>query len=151
MRSVRKWFKYATVSAIATATSLTILGILVGVVGAPAGWANVCATAVGIVPSFELNRRWVWGRSGRRSLSAEVGPFVTLAFVELLLSTAAVHLASTWAAHKAPMQRTMFVEAASVATFGSLWLVQFVVCDRALFRGSARRVAEVVAVQPVHS
>jgi putative flippase GtrA len=134
MAGMRKWFRYAAVSIIATATSLTILGVLVGLANAPAGWANVCATAIGTIPSFELNRRWVWGREGKPSLSAEVGPFVVLAFIELLLSTAAVHLASTWAAHQPALQRTMVVEAASIATFGSLWILQFIVCDRALFR-----------------
>jgi hypothetical protein len=55
-----KLLRYAAVSAISTATSLTVLGLLVGLLNAPAGWANVAATAIGTVPSFELNRRWVW-------------------------------------------------------------------------------------------
>ena len=56
---VGKLLRYAAVSAVSTATSLTVLALLVGVVNAPAGWANVAATAIGTVPSFELNRRWV--------------------------------------------------------------------------------------------
>ena len=39
------------------------LTLLVGTDAVTAGWANVIATGVGTVPSFELNRRWVWGRS----------------------------------------------------------------------------------------
>jgi putative flippase GtrA len=57
---VRKLLRYAAVSAIATSLSLTILGVLVARGTTTAGWANVIATAAGTVPSFELNRRWVW-------------------------------------------------------------------------------------------
>jgi putative flippase GtrA len=126
--------RYAGVSVIATVTSLTVLGLLVGLVNAPAGWANVCATAVGTVPSFELNRRWVWRRTGNPSVGSEVLPFVGLSFAGLLLSTVTVHLASVWAAGAPALGRTVAVEAASIAAFGSLWVAQFVLCDRVLFR-----------------
>src|SRR5438270_2291653 len=79
--------RYASVSAVSTATTLTVLGLLVGVAGAPAGWANVAATALGTVPSFELNRRWVWSARGRRSLLRQVAPFAALSLAGLGLST----------------------------------------------------------------
>ncbi|HSS08396.1 MAG TPA: GtrA family protein, partial [Acidimicrobiales bacterium] len=68
MKLILKLIRYATVSAISTAVSLTILGTLVATNATTAGWANVVATAVGTVPSFELNRRWVWKKRGRRSV-----------------------------------------------------------------------------------
>ena len=83
-------FRYAGVSAVATATSLTVLFVLVGLVGLPAAWSNVAATAVGTIPSFELNRRWVWACRDRRSLLGQIVPFTVLSFAGLLLSTAAV-------------------------------------------------------------
>lgn len=63
------WARYCTVSAVSTATGLTVLGLLVGVAGVGATVANVVATAVGTVPSFELNRRWVWAHDGKRSVT----------------------------------------------------------------------------------
>jgi putative flippase GtrA len=131
-----KLLRYAAVSAISTATSLTVLGLLVGVLNAPAGWANVAATAIGTVPSFELNRRWVWLKRGARSVWREVVPFAGLALAGLVLSTLTVHLASTWAQESGwgRLARTTAVEAASIATFGSLWVFQYVLCDRVLFR-----------------
>ena len=63
---VAKLVRYGAVSIIATTTSLLVLGVLVGILAAPAGWSNVVATTVGTVPSFELNRRWVWQRRGHR-------------------------------------------------------------------------------------
>jgi putative flippase GtrA len=120
---MRKLLRYGTVSVVSTVTSMTVLGLLVATRALTPGWANLVATAVGTVPSFELNRRWVWGRTGRRSLSGEVGPFAALA----------VSVAGHLAAGLDTAPRTIAVEAASVAAFGSLWLLQFVVLDRLLF------------------
>jgi putative flippase GtrA len=127
--------RYGAVSAIATTTSLLVLGALVGTRTTTAGWANVIATAVGTVPSFELNRRWVWGRGGARSVRSELVPFVALSFAGLALSTLAVSVIARWAdgAGLADATRTVAVQAANLAAFGALWLVQFVVLDRVLF------------------
>jgi putative flippase GtrA len=150
MSLVRKLVRYAAVSAIATTVSLTILGVLVSTGTTTPGWANVIATAVGTAPSFELNRRWVWGKAGRRSVGAEIGPFCVLSFSGLALSTLAVHLASGWAAAGGlgVGARTLVAEAANVATFGSLWVAQYVILDRVLFRSRADRGADAAPPRP---
>jgi hypothetical protein len=76
----RRLLRYATVSVIAASISMTVLGVLVATNLTTAGWANVIATAVGTVPSFELNRRWVCRRSGARGLLSEIGPFCAPSF-----------------------------------------------------------------------
>jgi putative flippase GtrA len=134
----RQLVRYGAVSAIATSVSLTVLGALVWTRAMPAVWANVVATAVGTVPSFELNRRWVWGKRGRRSLVGEIGPFCFLSFAGLALSTLAVGAAAGWAAGAGDTVRTLVVEGANVAAFGTLWVVQFFVLDRVLFGRRAR-------------
>jgi putative flippase GtrA len=135
---VRKLLRYATVSAISTAVSLTILGVLVGASLTTAGWANVIATGIGTIPSFELNRRWVWSKKGHRSVLAEVAPFCALSFLGLGLSTVAVSLAAGWATSTGlgTAARTLAAEAANVGTFGSLWVAQYVILDRVLFRSA---------------
>lgn len=140
MSLLRRLVRYGAVSIVATATSLTVLGVLVATGWLTPGWANVVATAVGTVPSFELNRRWVWGKTGERSLLAEIGPFCALSFGGLALSTLAVSGAGRWAtsAGLGTLTRTLAVEAANVAAFGSLWIAQFVILDRVLF-GSGRQ------------
>jgi putative flippase GtrA len=130
-----KFVRYGAVSAVSTVVSLTVLGVPVFTGTLSPGWANVVATAVGTVPSFELNRRWVWGRTGRRSLWAEVGPFWALSFTGLGLSTLAVSLAGQWAV-KAGLHagmRALVAQAANVCAFGSLWIAQFVILDRSVF------------------
>ncbi len=136
-----KLLRYTAVSAIATSVSLVILGLLVATGTTTAGWANVIATMAGTIPSFELNRRWVWGRKGRRSVWAEIGPFCALSFTGLALSTLAVTAASYWAtsADFGVGARTLVAEAANVATFGSLWVVQYVILDKVLFRSRLGR------------
>ena len=134
-----KWIRYGTVSAISTAVSLTVLGVLIFTGALSPGWANVAATAVGTVPSFELNRRWVWRRTGQRSLLAEIGPFCALSFAGLALSTLAVTVVGRWAAGAGLSAglRALLAQQANVAAFGSLWVAQFLILDRTVFGRAA--------------
>jgi len=133
---LRRWLRYGTVSLVSSATSLTVLGVLVGTTTMSPAAANVLATAVGTVPSFELNRRWAWGRRGPRSARGELLPFWLLSFAGLALSTVAVASSAAWAdgAGLDGTARTVAVEAANVAAWGSLWVVQYLLLDRVLFR-----------------
>jgi len=127
--------RYGAVSIISTCVGLTVLGVLVATSALSPGWANVVATAVGTVPSFELNRRWVWRKTGRRSLMTEILPFWVLSFSGLAISTLTVMLVAEWATTRAlgATARTLTVEGAHLAGFGLLWIVQFLVLDRLLF------------------
>ena len=60
----------------------------------PAVAANVVANVVATVPSYVLNRRWVWGRGGRSHFWREVMPFWVLSFIGLAFSSPPVWLAS---------------------------------------------------------
>ena len=130
----RRLIRYGSVSAISTATSLTLLGVLVGILGFPAIWANVIATTIATVPSFELNRRWVWAQRGRGVLLRQATPYFLLSFIGLVISTFGVHLASDATSATSRLLHTAAVEMANVAAYGTLWIIQFVLCDRVLFR-----------------
>ncbi len=141
MRSLlAKLVRYAAVSAISTSLSLAILGALVATRTVSAGWANLIATAVGTVPSFELNRRWVWAKRGRRSLATEILPFWALSLSGLGFSTLAVSLAARAAgsAGWSAAATTLVAEVANVAVFGSLWVLQYLLLDRVLFLSPKR-------------
>jgi putative flippase GtrA len=127
--------RYGAVSVISSGTSLVVLTTLVATGALAAGWANVVATAVGTVPSFELNRRWVWRSSAERSLLTQVGPFCVLSFAGLAISTLAVHFAVAWASGRGMSSggRAAVAAMANLAAFGSLWIAQFVILDRVLF------------------
>ncbi len=140
--------RYSTVSGISTVTSLTVLGVLVGLCGVDAVLANVVATAVGTVPSFELNRRWVWFDQSQRSVLRQVTPFCTLSFAGLVLSTLTVRAVSARTIDLSRGWHTLAVEAANAAAYGALWVVQFVLLDRVLFRHRGPGVPPQVTPQP---
>jgi putative flippase GtrA len=129
----RQLVRYAGVSVISTVASLSVLGILVGVFGVRAAVANLAATAVGTVPSYELNRRFVWARRDRRSIGREMIPFCVLSFAGLLLSTVTVSWAGALTASRDRLVHTAAVQVANLFAYGSLWVVQFIVLDRVLF------------------
>jgi putative flippase GtrA len=139
---------YSAVSLVATSTSLVTLGILVGLAGLPATWSNVIATGVGTVPSFELNRRWVWNHQGRRSLLGQIVPFCCLSFAGLVVSTLAVGVVAGRTSGWGHWSHTAAVMAANLAAYGTLWVVQFQLLNRVLFRTPQPESASPVALEP---
>src|SRR6266567_63471 len=96
---VRKMFRYTMVSVIAVIITFIVLGLTVGLLQWSAFWANVTAATVATVPSYELNRTWAWGKSGKSHLWKEVVPFWALSFTGLAFSTYAAVLAESFAKH----------------------------------------------------
>jgi putative flippase GtrA len=129
--------RYAAVSVVSTITTMIVLGALVaGRLTSPA-IANVVATAVATVPSFELNRAWVWKKRGKRSMGREVAAFWAMSFAGLVLSTITVAFAVHHAESSglSTLGRTIAAQVANLAAWGSLWLGQYAVLDRFMFGG----------------
>jgi putative flippase GtrA len=135
---MQRFVRYGSVSVISTLLGLAILSVLIGAVGYPAVWSNVIAVGIATVPSFELNRRWVWVQNGERSILRQAVPYFVLSFAGLVISTLAVHVASDATIHSSRLIHTGAAEVANVASYGTLWLLQFLLCDRILFRSPSR-------------
>ena len=134
-------------------TSLVVLGtlgILVGVVEAPAGWSNVVATLVGIALSYELNRRWTWGGRVEGRTPIQIVSFTAMNLAGLGLSTVAVHTVAVIATEHdlTRLLRTAAVELVNIAAWGLLWVIQFLVLDRFVFRDRRRRPRQTRRWQP---
>lgn len=130
-----KLLRYSALSVLFTALTFVGLAVLVGGLDAPAGWANFAIVAASIPLGFELNRRWVWASPGGKWWkSPEVVPFGAFSLVALGLSTFAVHRAGLAVADWSRSGRTVAVEGASLASFGTLWVIQYLVLDRVLFK-----------------
>jgi putative flippase GtrA len=125
------------VSVITTIISLTTLAAATLGLGLEAWVANVLATAVATVPSYHLNRRWTWGKRGESDLWRELAPFWVLSFAGLVLSTVAVALSDSWlhGAHLGAPLRTAVILLSHLSGFGILWVAQFALLERVLFRG----------------
>jgi putative flippase GtrA len=100
----------------------------------PRRWANLTVMTAMILPAFELSRRWVWPHVVGGLPWAQIIPFGLMSLCAVALSTVSVDLISRITTHWQRAPRTVAVEAASLTAFGALWLVQFFVNDRVLFR-----------------
>ena len=124
------------VSVISVVVSQIVLAIMFGVFHWTARSANILATAVGTVPSYELNRKWAWGKKGRGHFWKEVVPFWTLAFIGLAFSTwsadfAESHVENTDLSHGV---QTIVVALGALAAWGFLWIGKFIFFNKVLFR-----------------
>jgi putative flippase GtrA len=123
-----------SVSVITTGLSLVSL-VTLTTAGVAATTANIVTTALATIPSYQLNRRWTWGKQGSSDLWREVVPFWAMSFAGLALSTVTVGIADRWAAraHVTGALHTVAVLVGHLGGFGLLWAVQFVVLDRVVF------------------
>jgi putative flippase GtrA len=123
--------------AVSVGTTLLSTTVLVALaVGArvPAGPANAIGVVCGIPVSYTANRRWVWHRRGPSRLRTEVVPFWTMCLLGLVASTVVVGRVGALTAALPDAWRSVLLPAANAGTFAALWLVQFVVLDRVVFR-----------------
>lgn len=125
------------VSAGTTLLSAVVLVVLAVGAGVPPGVANVVGTLCGIGPSYVFNRRYAWRREGRGDLRREVVPFWVLSLTGLVVSTVAVGRVGSFTTGMPDVLRAVALPLANVSVFAVLWLVQFVVLDRIVFRDGA--------------
>ena len=125
--------RYSLVSVVAVAVNQIALVALFGAAHWSARSANITACAIAAIPSYLLNRRWAWGKTGRSRVFREIVPFWVLAFLGLALST----FATTWAEGATDaysrLTQTVTVALASLSAFGVLWVAKFVIFERVLF------------------
>lgn len=131
----RKALKYSLVSVISVAVSQTALLLLYAGAHWTAKSANIGAFFVGGIPSYYLNRRWAWGKTGRSHLLREVVPFWGLAFIGLAASTWAVAAAESWAQRLADQRllQALVLNSASFGAFGLLWVAKFFIFNKVIF------------------
>jgi putative flippase GtrA len=124
----RRPVRYAMVSVVSVIVSQAVLLLTNGVLGWAAVTANITAVSIGAIPSYTLNRAWVWGKRGRSHLWREVVPFWALALVGLAFSTVVVAIADNW------WDAPLVVNAANIFAFGMLWVAKYLLLDTILFK-----------------
>jgi putative flippase GtrA len=83
----KQLFRYTMVSVISTTVSFGVLALTFGVFHlAGEIWSTVFANVVATVPSYYLNRMWVWGKGGRSHLMKEVVPFWSMSAIGIVVS-----------------------------------------------------------------
>lgn len=127
----RKPILYSLVSVIAVTVSQIVLVVSHGVFDLDAVPSNIIAVAAGTIPSYELNRSWVWGKTSKSHFWKEVVPFWALAFLGLVLSTIVVGIVERY------NDSTLAISAANLGAFGFLWVGKFLLLHFVLFKDHA--------------
>lgn len=128
-----KLVRYTAVSIISALTSLVILTFVYGVLRL---WGEVFSTlfanVMAGIPSYFLNRQWVWKKGGRSHIWREIVPF----WVMSLTGIGFALLTASWAHdfanehHLQHLARTALVVGANVGAFGLLWVLKFLILNR---------------------
>lgn len=132
-REGQKIFRYTMTSVISTGVSLFVLGMVFGVLHL---WSEVPSTifanVIAAFPSYWLNRRWAWGKSGRSHLVKEVLPFWVMSIASIAFSmigaSVAHHISNRYGLHH--LGQTALVMFANVMSFGIFWVLKLMVFNR---------------------
>lgn len=130
-----KLFRYSMASVVAVIVSNVCLLIFVGLIKMGVVLASTLATSIAAIPSYEMNRKWAWGKSGKSHLMKEVVPFWGLAVLGWAFSTWAVWVMDGYASrhHMTHSARTFAVAAVYLGAFGVLWVGKFVIFNKVMF------------------
>ncbi len=109
---------------------------------------NIFANAVATLPSYTLNRRWAWGKSGRSHIWKEVVPFWSLSAAGMALSIGTVSIAAHTAHmhHLGHLSTAILVNIANFSAFGVLWILKFSVFSR-LFKAVTGEELEPILIE----
>lgn len=142
-----KLFRYSMASVVAVIVSNVCLLIFVGLLKMSVVLASTLATTIAAIPSYEMNRRWAWGKTGKSHLMKEVVPFWGLAILGWAFSTFSVWLMDRYAkSHDfSHLAQTLSVAVVYFAAFGVLWVAKFIIFNKLMF-GHHHHAEEPVAV-----
>jgi putative flippase GtrA len=129
----RQLIRYTMVSVISTVVSFGVLAIVFGlhmIKGEVE--ATVFANVVATVPSYFLNRQWVWGKGGRSHFMKEIVPFWVMSAIGIVVSiggaAVAHHIGTTH--HLSHTQQTAVVLLANLVSFGLFWVAKYMLYNR---------------------
>lgn len=131
------FIKYAISSFVTTVLTYLIIFITYDLMRiSSARLCNFIASVISIPPSYWLNRKWAWGKSGKGHLWQEVIPFWVIALAGLFISTIAVYYAAKYGNYltKSRHITTIFVAGTNFVTYGVLWLLRFFLLNKYLFK-----------------
>ena len=138
-RSVHKFIRYSMVSGVAIVISQATI-LICAVLFHLSGIAANTAGAITATPaSYELNRKWAWGKRGKSHMWKEVAPFWGLTIVGYLGSTGTVEVADNLCAahHVTGLGRGFAIMGASLCAYGVVWVAKFIVFNKLVFAGGA--------------
>ena len=137
---IHKFIRYSLVSVVAVGISQVVILVCTLAFGFSGVLANTIGCVVSTPASYELNRKWAWGKEGKSHLWREVVPFWGLTLVGFIFSEGTTQWADNMAhSHDVTgLLRSLAIMGASLFAWGVVWIVKFVIFNRLVFaeRGS---------------
>ena len=132
----RKLIRFTSVSAVSTVVSFVTIAFVYGfkIIRGEIE-ATLFGNLVAAIPSYSLNRRWTWGKTGRSHVRREILPFMTISLLGISFSMVgaayARHLVHThqWS----HLINTGIVTGANLTSFAIFWILKLIVLNR-IFR-----------------
>jgi putative flippase GtrA len=152
-RSLHKFIRYSMVSGVAIVISQVTIFICAGAFHLSGILANTIGAVMATPASYELNRKWAWGKRGKSHLWKEVAPFWGLTLVGYLASTGTVQLADNFCAshHVTGTVRALAIMGASLFAYGVVWIAKFILFNKVVFAGPAHSPAGPAGPAPVEA
>jgi putative flippase GtrA len=131
----RKTVRFAAVSVVAILVSQVVNVVGYGAFKWTARTTQLVSFVASTIPSYYLNRAWVWGKNGKSSLRREVVPFWALGIAQLIVSLAYV----AWAqglvenATESHSLRTLGFLFNTLFIYGVMWIGKFFFFNKVLF------------------
>ena len=129
----RKLIRFTAVSMVSTVVSVVVIALVYGLkIIKGEVEATLIGNIIGAIPSYSLNRRWTWGKTGPSHVRKELLPFWVMAVLGIAFSMVgasyAKHLVHThqWS----HLFNTGIVDAANLASFAVFWVLKLIVFNR---------------------
>ena len=139
-KRIRLWGRYAGASVVAGIISEVVFVVTYWFAANPLV-ASLVAFVAGAVPNYLMNRYWAWQRRGRPDRSRELLPYVVIVIVTALIAILVTTAADRWVREHvtAHALQVTLVAIAFLATYGTMFVLKFVLFDRFIFVDRAAR------------
>lgn len=129
----KKVIRFTSVSVISTVVSNAVIFIVYGLKLIPNEiYATLFGNLVATLPSYNLNRKWTWGKKGRSHFRREIVPFWSMSILGILfsiiLATVAQHLIHSH--HWPHLLNTILVSFANLLSFLIFWFLKMWVFNK---------------------
>ncbi len=125
--------RYSIVSVISLVVTVITNFIALQILGGHPMYSTLIAAVAGAIPSYYLNRAWVWGKTGKSHMRKEVIPFWVMAAIGLFFGMGSTSVAHALTEDMSPLWQSILTTTALVASYGGLWLGKFVLFNKVLF------------------
>jgi putative flippase GtrA len=129
----KKMVRYTLTSGVTTAVSFSAVAGLYGFRIIPSViWATLAGNVIGMLPAYQLNRRWTWGKKGRSLIRLEIVPFMAMSVLGIAFAQLGAWIAKDEVDthHWSHLANTGLVAGTNLLCFAVFWVLKLIVFNR---------------------